>query len=108
MSHGDGPGLQMLLNHFVEDVQNHGDHFEAVVRNTLDNQIRTFRAPVVVISGGSIESPKLLRRSSMYPWLSPTVKNLLGRGLTDHPTTNEIATSVTNIGNGPYSPRQQF
>jgi hypothetical protein len=101
VSHGDGPGLQMLLNHFVEDVQNHGDHFEAVVRNTLDNQIRIFRAPVVVIAGGSIESPKLLRRSSMYPWFSPTVKNLLGRGLTDHPTTNEIATSVTNIGNVP-------
>jgi hypothetical protein len=53
----------------------------------------------VVVAGGSIESPKLLRRSSMYPWFSPSVKGLLGRGLTDHPTSNEIATSITNIGN---------
>ena len=101
VSHGDGPGLQVLLSHFAEDVQNHGDHFEIVARNTLDNQIRTVRAPVVVLAGGSIESAKLLRRSSMYPWFSPAVKDLLGRGLTDHPTSNEIATSVTNIGNVP-------
>jgi hypothetical protein len=45
VNHGDGPGLQVLLNHFAEDVQNHGDHFEIVVSNTLDNQIRTFKAP---------------------------------------------------------------
>ena len=35
VSHGDWPGLQLLLNHYVEDVQNHGDHFELVTRNTL-------------------------------------------------------------------------
>jgi hypothetical protein len=99
--HGDGPGLQVLLNHFVEDVQDHGDHYELVTRNTLSGDARTFRAPRVVLACGSIESPKLLRRSSMYPWLAASVKNLLGRGLTDHPTSNEITTYVTNIGDVP-------
>ena len=101
LSHGDGPGMQVLLNHYVEDVQNHGGHFELVCRNTLTNQIRAFRAVTVVLAAGSIESPKLLRRSSMYPWLPQHVKDLLGRGLTDHPTSNETTTYVTNIGNLP-------
>lgn len=103
VKHGDGPGLQLLLNHFVEDVQNHGSHFELVCRNTLTQQIRVFRAVTVVLAAGSIESPKLLRRSSMYPWLPQHVKDLLGRGLTDHPTSNETTTYVTNIGNVPIS-----
>lgn len=101
VKHGDGPGLHLLLNHYVEDVQNHGDHFELVTRNTLNGQARTFRAVTVVLAAGSIESPKLLRRSSMYPWLPDAAKSLLGRGLTDHPTSNEITTFVTNIDNVP-------
>ena len=103
VSHGDGPGLQLLLNHYVEDIQNHGTHFELVTRNTLSGQIRTFRAPTAVLAAGSIESPKLLRRSSMYPGLPNHVKPLVGRGLTDHPTSNEIHTFVTNIGNVPIT-----
>lgn len=99
VSHGDGPGLQILLNHYVEDVQNHGSHLELVARNTLTERGRTFRAGTVVLAAGSIESPKLLRRSSMYPWLPPAVKDLVGRGLTDHPTSNEITTFATGIGN---------
>ena len=67
----------------------------------LTGQIRTFTAGVVVLCGGSIESPKLLRRSSMYPELPGAAKAFVGRGLTDHPTTNEIRTEVTNIGNVP-------
>jgi hypothetical protein len=101
VSHGDGPGLQLLMNHFVEDVQNHGDHFELVARNTRTGQARIFKAGTVVLAAGSIESPKLLCRSSMYPWLPQAVKDLMGRGLTDHPTTNEITTFVTSIGNVP-------
>ncbi len=99
VSHGDGPGLQLLLSHFVEDVQNHGSHFELVTRNTLTGQAHTFRAVTVVLAAGSIESPKLLRRSSLYPWLPQHAKDLVGRGLTDHPTSNEITTYVTKIGN---------
>jgi choline dehydrogenase-like flavoprotein len=98
VSHGDGPGLHVLLNHYVEDVQDHGGHLELVARNTLDGQARYIRAGVVVLAGGSIESPKLLRRSSMYPWLPQAVKDLLGRGLTDHPTSNEITSFATGIG----------
>jgi hypothetical protein len=98
VSHGDHAGLQLLLNHYVEDVQDHGGHFALVTRNTLNNQIRTFRAGTVVLAAGSIESPKLLRRSSMYPWLPQPVKDLLGRGLTDHPTTNEMTAYVTHLG----------
>jgi GMC oxidoreductase len=52
-----------------------------------------------VLAGGSIESPKLLRRSSMYPWLPDSVKGLVGRGLTDHPTTDWIRTLATHMGN---------
>lgn len=97
--HGDGPGLHLLLNRYVEDVQDHGTHYELVARNTLDGQARVFKTGIVVLAGGSIESPKLLRRSSLYPWLPDHAKALIGRGLTDHPTSNEIATLVTHIGN---------
>ncbi len=99
VKHGDGPGLHILLNHYVEDVQSHSSHLELVARNTLSGQARTFRAGTVVLAAGSIESPKLLRRSSMYPWLPAAVKDLVGRGLTDHPTSNEITTFVSGIGN---------
>lgn len=98
VSHGDGPGLQVLLNHYVEDVQDHGGHLELVARNTLSGQARRVRAGTVVLAAGSIESPKLLRRSSIYPWLPQAAKDLIGRGLTDHPTSNEITTFATGIG----------
>jgi GMC oxidoreductase len=97
--HRDGPGLHVLLNHYVEDVQNHGSHLELVARNTLTGQVRHFHAGVAVLAGGSIESPKLLRRSSMFPWLPTAVKDLVGRGLSDHPTSNEITTFAHGIGN---------
>ncbi len=96
-----GPGLHLLLNSFVEDVQRHPDRHELVVRNTLNGQARHISAKRVVLAAGSIESPKLLRRSSIYPWLPDHVKALLGRGLTDHPTTDEIATLVTHIAGKP-------
>ncbi len=98
VSHGDGPGLHLLLNQFVEDVQDHGNHFALIARNVLTGEARTFRAGTVILAAGSIESPKLLRRSSMYPALPPSVKDMIGRGLTDHPTSSEITAYVTNIG----------
>lgn len=101
LKHGDGPGLHVALNSYVEDVQNHGDHFELVTRNTLSGQSRTFKAVTVVLAAGSIESPKLLGRSSLFPGLPGHVKSQVGRGLTDHPTSNEINTFVTSIGNVP-------
>lgn len=98
-SHGDGAGLHMLLNHYVEDVRTApGDRFDLIARNTLDGQARTFNAGTVVLAGGSIESPKLLRRSSLFGSLPGGVKARVGRGLTDHPTTDSITTFATNIG----------
>ena len=64
----------------------------------LTGQTRTFNAGTVVLAGGSIESPKLLRRSSMFASLPQAVQELVGRGLTDHPTSNEITTFATSIG----------
>lgn len=99
MSHGDGPGMHLLLDHYVEDLRPlPGNTFELVVRNTLDGQARFFQAGTVVLAGGSIESPKLLRRSTFFQSLPDGVKNLVGLGLTDHPTTDWLGTLATNIG----------
>ncbi|NMH95587.1 GMC oxidoreductase, partial [Pseudonocardia bannensis] len=97
----DGKGLHLLLNTFVEAVDDQGDHVEVLTRNVLTGETRTFRARRVVLCGGSIESPKLLRRSPAFDALPDTVRPLVGRGLTDHPTSNEITTSVTGIGGIP-------
>ena len=97
--HGDNSGMFILLNHYVEDIQRHdGNRYELVVRNTLDGTARHFHAGTVVLAGGSIESPKLLRRSSLFHSLPDPVKGLVGRGLTDHPTTDWIRACVTHIG----------
>lgn len=101
VSAGNGPGLHLLLNHFVEDIQLAGGGYRLVARNVLDGTIRDLFAGRVVLAGGSIESPKLLQRSSIFPTLPASVQSLAGVGLTDHPTTNEIKTYVTNIGNVP-------
>ncbi len=101
VSHGDYAGLQILLNHYVEDIQHHGGHYELVTRNTLNHGIRVFRGTTIVLAAGSIESPKLLRRSSLYPGLPASAMAHLGRGLTDHPTSNETTTFVTHIGEVP-------
>jgi len=98
VSHGDYGGLQLLLNHFVEDVRSAGPRLELVTRNTLTGQIRVFDAAKVVLAGGSLESPKLLRRSSLFAGLPASVQGHVGQGLTDHPTSNEITTFATNIG----------
>lgn len=98
--HGDRNGMFILLNHYVEDIQRHdGNRYELVVRNTLDGTARHVHAGTVVLAGGSIESPKLLRRSSLFPSLPDSVKGLVGRGLTDHPTTDWVRTCATHMGN---------
>lgn len=97
LRHGDGPGLHLLLNRFVEDIQTHGNSHVVVARDVRTGQARSFGAPRVVLAAGSIESPKLVRRSSLFPWLPDSVKALVGRGLTDHPTTSELACDVTHF-----------
>jgi choline dehydrogenase-like flavoprotein len=101
----DEGGLQVLLNHYVEDVEDQGSHLELVARNTLNGHVRFLRAGTVVLAGGSIESPKLMRRSRIGRRLPGEVQNLLGRGLTDHPTSNEITTFATSIGAVPLGNR---
>lgn len=106
VSHGDFGGLQLLLNHYVEDVQDHGDHVALVTRNTIDGAARLFRAGTVVLAGGSIESPKLLRRSSsLFGSLPAHARALIGRGLTDHPTSSEIAADIDHCGPIPVDKR---
>jgi hypothetical protein len=96
--HGDFSGLHLLLNSYVEDVQDHGGEYVLVVRNLLTGEARFLSAPQVILAGGSIESPKLLRRSSLFGSLPDHVRALAGRGLTDHPTSNEISSQVTHLG----------
>jgi hypothetical protein len=105
-SGGDGQGLRLLLNHFVEDIQRLGDgRQQVVVRDTLSGQARLFQAGTVVLAAGSIESPKLLGRSTLGRELPEDVRGLVGRGLTDHPTTSEVFTTATHIAGLPI-PRQ--
>ena len=50
-------------------------------------------------SGSSAASvPLVCRSSSLYNSLPENLKNLVGNGLTDHPTTDEITTFVEYIG----------
>jgi hypothetical protein len=62
-----------------------------------NGQIRTFNAGTVVLAGRSIDSPKLMRRSSMFQSLPQSVQNVVDRGLTDHPRSNEITTFPGSI-----------
>lgn len=96
---GNGLGLRMLLNRYVEDIKrlDHG-HLEILARNTLTGEAQYFQAGKLVLAGGAIESPKLLARSTIGRELPQHVRSLVGRGLTDHPTTNEILTIATHIG----------
>jgi hypothetical protein len=104
----DKPVLQLLLNHFVEDVQKSDDGLELFVRNVVTGQAKKFQASKVVLAGGSIESPKLLLRSSIYESLGPEVKKLVGLGLTDHPTTQDQREIVDGIGGIDLSPDDHF
>lgn len=92
-------GLHLLMNHYVEDIQNlPNDRHRLIVRNTLNNEIRVFDTQVAVLAAGSIDSPKLLNRSTLVHHLPGGVKPLIGRGLTDHPTTDWVGTLVDGIG----------
>lgn len=91
--------LQLLLNHFVEIVERQPNGiYRLSVKDTLANQPREFTANTVVLAAGSIESPKIVRRSPIFDSLATTSKDLVGRGLTDHPTTDWLRGLVTHIG----------
>ena len=91
--------FNVKLNSFVESVDRlDNGTYEVKTVDTVTNQSRSFFAPNVVVAAGSIESPKIIRRSNVYDRLPDSAKNLVGLGLTDHPTTNPIKAKVTNIG----------
>jgi len=97
---GSGGGMHLLLNHFAEDIRRNGNGYTLIAQDTLTNTTHTFFAGTVVLAGGSIESPKLLRRSSsLFNSLPASVQQLTGQGLTDHPTTSEATAFITSIDN---------
>ena len=99
----NGNGLHMLLHQYVEDIQPNGGGYEIISRTTTNASARHFFAPRVVLCAGSIESPKLLARSTVGRTLADSVQNLIGKGLTDHPTTSERSAAVTDCGAVPIT-----
>ena len=95
----NGRRLQLLLNHYLESIeQRAGGGYKLDVKDTVANQPRVFTADVVVLAAGSIESPKILRRSPVFSTLPAASAGLVGKGLTDHPTTDPVGGLVTHIG----------
>jgi choline dehydrogenase-like flavoprotein len=91
--------LHLLLNQYVEDIQRlDTGWYRLVSRTTTSGEPRYFYAPRVVLAAGSLESPKLLNRSSLSGELSQEVRSRVGRGLTDHPTTDSREAAVTHCG----------
>lgn len=95
----DGPGLHLQIHQYVEDVQPlSGGWFRLASRTTTTGQARFYYAPKIVLAAGSIESPKLLARSTVGRGLNSDVRSRVGRALTDHPTTEDRAGFVTHCG----------
>jgi choline dehydrogenase-like flavoprotein len=94
--------LNLLLNHYVEAVaRRHDDRYDVVAQDVLRDRPRTFTAPVVVLAAGSVGSPKIVRRSPVFASLPAEVQALVGKGLTDHPTTDWLRTLVTDMAGVP-------
>ncbi|WP_309385601.1 GMC oxidoreductase [Cerasicoccus frondis] len=93
-------GLFLLLNHYVEDIiPNHNGDYRLVVKDVINDHYKDLYGRKVILAAGSIGSPKLLARSTVGQGLPQDSKNLIGRGLTDHPTTDWVETEVTHINN---------
>jgi GMC oxidoreductase len=88
----------LLLNHYLETIARGDDgRYVLQVQDTIGNVAKQFTADTVVLSAGTIESPKILRRSPVFDALPGEVRALVGKGLTDHPTTDWVQGLVTNI-----------
>jgi choline dehydrogenase-like flavoprotein len=101
-----GSGLFLRLNSFVEGVFDvpFGWH-EVRTTHTITKEQRSFYAPHVIIAAGSVESPKLIQRSSVYHRLPESVQGRVGFGLTDHPVSSESQAYVASLGSIPLSRR---
>lgn len=102
----NGSGLFLKLNSFVEGVFDvpFGWH-EVRTTNTITGQQRSFYSPRVIVAAGSVESPKLIQRSSVYHRLPDSVRGRVGFGLTDHPVSSESQAYVGSLGSIPLSRR---
>jgi len=100
----NGPGLFLRLNTFVEGVFDvpFGWH-EVRTTHTISKEQRSFYAPRVIIAAGSVESPKLIQRSSVYHRLPDSVRGRVGFGLTDHPVSSESQAYVSSLGSSALS-----
>jgi GMC oxidoreductase len=88
----------LLLNHYLESVTRGNDgRYVLEVQDTIGNTTKQFTADTVVLAAGTIESPKILRRSPVFDALPDEVRGLVGKGLTDHPTTAWVEGLVTGI-----------
>lgn len=95
----DGNGLHMQIHQYVEDIQRlPSGWFRLVSRTTTTGEPRFYYAPKVVLAAGSLESPKLLMRSSIGQSLPHEVLSRVGHGLTDHPTTDGRVAAVSHCG----------
>ncbi len=100
----NGPGLFVRLNSFVESINDVPFGWYAVnATDTVSGQPVTFYTPKVIIAAGSMESPKLINRSSVYPQLPDPIRGLVGFGLTDHPVSAESQAYVSSLGDIPLS-----
>ena len=96
----ESQGLFIKLNSFVEAIEPiQFDWYEVKTTDTITGEQLSFYSPKVIIAAGSIESPKLINRSSIYQNLSDEVRSLVGFGLTDHPVTPESRAYVSSLGN---------
>ncbi len=96
----NGGGLFIKLNSFVEAVNSvPHDWYEVKTTNTVTSEQQSFYTQKVIIAAGSMESPKLINRSSVYHTLPADIKKLVGFGLTDHPVSSESQAYVTSVGN---------
>ncbi len=94
-----GPGMFIRLNSFVEAINSIPfDWYEVKTTNTVTGQLRSFYSQKVIIAAGSIESPKMINRSSAYHTFPVHIKQLVGFGLTDHPVSSESQAYVTSFG----------
>ena len=97
--------LSLLLNHYVETVTRRPDgSYDVVAQDVLRVRTRAFTAPVVVLAAGSLGSPKILRRSPVFDGLPAEAGALVGKGLTDHPTTAWIEALATDMAGVPLPP----
>jgi choline dehydrogenase-like flavoprotein len=97
--------LDLLLNRYVESVTRRGDgRYDVVAQDVVAGRSATFTAPVVVLAAGSLGSPKILRRSPVFDGLPAEVQALVGKGLTDHPTTSWVEAMVTEMAGVPVPP----